>query len=52
MSSITEAQVQGRKKVVFDDIKRAIATNVMPSDAALQKAPSPKSASRLPFALA
>jgi len=37
-----EAQLQGRKKVTFDDIKRAIATSVMPSDAALQEALSPK----------
>ena len=47
-----EAQVQGCKKVTFDDIKRAIATSVMPSDAALQEALSPKSNSRLPYALA
>lgn len=32
-----EAQIQGRRKVTFDDIKRAIATSVMPSDAALQE---------------
>jgi histone H3/H4 len=37
-----EAQLQGRKKVTFDDIKRAIATSFMPSDAALQEALSPK----------
>jgi len=43
-----EAQVQGRKEVAFDDIKRAIATSVMPSDAALRKALSIKFASRLP----
>jgi len=39
-------QIQGRKKVTFDDIKRAMAMSVMPSDAALQEALSPKSASR------
>jgi histone H3/H4 len=46
-----EAQVQGRKKVTLDDIKRAIATSVMPSDAALQEALAPKSATRLPSVL-
>src|ERR1700677_2245583 len=37
-----EAQVQRRRKVTFEDIKRAIATSVMPSDAALQEALSSK----------
>jgi hypothetical protein len=33
-----ETDLQGRQKVTFDDIKNAIATSVMPSDAALQEA--------------
>ena len=36
-----EAQIRNRTKVTFDDIKNAIATNVMPSDFALREALAP-----------
>ena len=36
-----EAQNRNRTKVTFDDIKNAIATNVMPSDLALREALAP-----------
>jgi hypothetical protein len=36
-----ESKLQGRDRVTFDDIKRAIETSVMPSDQALQAALSP-----------